>query len=741
MKNYLIYFLLFSTVGFSQNYQYSLEEGKIPPPVVLPTGVNNQAEEIEYFKAYLLPISQKANLQTALDTYGAVRLEKGDYNAVSVVMRSNQSLYGHPSTSGIANIIIAAGSTNVHIEALKPSVNTTCAITFQSGNAISNCTLKTIKYIDIIGVNCQIENNTFLDITHSNINFNCSVSGYFRNNKIIKHQAQGVPNMLVMKGNRTTPSYGNVVIHSNYLTSTGETTDIDNLESVTFIGTDCETYGGISRELLHVNKVDKLKMFITNGNISYDSGFAYSSIDATEAYLVGNKGSSNQLDKISLRTNLLSFDSHKDISRGAGSVTGYFGKSYIEEINRNLFHHFQYNDVEQTTTITNSTTISKLTNSILGTQHTPWARPVLGVIPDPLGANWKAERVGKPDSTSYIQNLINTNGVADLPEGVFYISSSLSIGAGINQGIIGKGTGKTVICGLTDDFPLITVDHGFVDTNGDLFGNIDLAYLTLQGGRDGLYISNHRLLMAYQSLKYVSFREQINGIQIYDIFGLDNCFFEHLSFVNCVRPMYAHPWEGVLNPYDIAGATYMDKIVFYKCQYLNSTGSMYLKAARANNLNAWVDCNFDGGVMAVDMGGDTTIFANCDFTNFRGDYTLKSNSFNLVSCNFYNNSNTKSTLYSITNSIEGCNFLDNIPLASPDVDNSIQNFIANSIITGDAVVRPSQIAGKPSFATYVNSRLLSNPTFNKMFVNGISNVPTIILNAEPKPYPQFLVNQ
>jgi hypothetical protein len=45
--------------------------------------------------------------------------------------------------------------------------------------------------------------------------------------------------------------------------------------------------------------------------------------------------------------------------------------------------------------------------------------------PDPVSANWRTERVGKPDSTAYIQNLINTNGIAELPEGVFYISSTL----------------------------------------------------------------------------------------------------------------------------------------------------------------------------------------------------------------------------------------------------------------------------------------------------------------------------
>jgi hypothetical protein len=249
------------------------------------------------------------------------------------------------------------------------------------------------------------------------------------------------------------------------------------------------------------------------------------------------------------------------------------------------------------------------------------------------------------------------------------------------------------------------------------------------------------MMMSFQSLKYVSFREQVNGIQVYDIFGLDNCFFEHLSFVNCIKGIYNHPFVGVLDPYNIAGSTYLDKNVFYKCQFLNCNISMDLKASRANNLNAWVDCKFDGGIQATDMGGETTIFTNCDFTNFTGNYTLQSGSFNLISCNFYKNNNTKATLYSTINNIEGCNFLDNIPLASPVADNSVQNFIANSTITGNAVVVPGNISWRPTYSTYVNSILLSNPTFSKLLVSGINDVPTVLIDSTPNPYPQLLVNQ
>ncbi|TDD93612.1 fibronectin type III domain-containing protein [Flavobacterium cellulosilyticum] len=707
----------------------------------VPAGVQNQPEEIEYFKAYLLPIAQKANLQKALDTYGSVRLEKGDYSGVKVVMHSNQSLYGHASTSGIAGITIAAGSNNVHIESIRPLGGIGLNLYFEQGLPITNCMLKTLRYTTLITVGAKLENTTIIDL-QGQIQFDCSSSGYIRNTKVIK-QTFGSSDILVMKGNRTTPSYGNVLIHSNYLGSVRQTTDIDNLESITMVGTDAETYGGLTRELIHINNVDKVKLFILNGGISdANSSDPYYTIDANEVYGVSANGTSfdNALypSTIALRTNLLNFVSSNNPTRLTGIATGFYNKSYLQQINRDYLPHFNYDGTEQTATITNSPTITKLTNGILGTQYTPWVRPAYNSIPDPLGANWKTERVGKIDSTSYIQNLINTGDIAELPEGVFYISSTLNIPIGVGKGIIGSGTGKTVICGLTDDFPLISVTSGS-------FGSIDLSYLTLQGGSVGLYVSNHTMMMSFQSLKFVSFREQaLAGVEYYNIVGLDNNFFDNIAFTNCANGIYAHPFA-IPATNQIDGSTYMDKNVFYKCQFNNCSTGLNLSSSRGSNLNAWVDCKFNGGLQATNMGGELTIFANCDFTNFTGNYTLESNSFNLLNCNFYNNSNSKATLHSIINNIEGCKFLDNIDLGSPYDGNPIQNFIANSIITGNAVVVPNNIAYWPSYCTFVNCTLLSNATLSKLFSKNIrtltTSTDTILLNSKPNPYPQFLVTQ
>ncbi|MEZ7498702.1 fibronectin type III domain-containing protein [Flavobacterium sp. Arc3] len=694
------------------------------------TGVKNQPEEIEYFKAYLLPLAQKANLQQALDTYGAVRLEKGDYAGVAVVLHSNQSLYGHPTTNNITSITIAAGSTNVHVESLKPAQDSVLFIDFQAGSPITNCTFKTLKYALITATNAMLENNIFLDVI-GNIHFDCSASGYFRNNRIIKHMGYNA-NILIMRGNRITPSYGNVNIHSNFLSSNFETMDIDNLESATFVGVDCETYGGVTRELLHFNKVDRLKIIAVQGGINYDSGYGYSSIDAGEVWSVRGDGGASTASKLSARTNKLNFGFSNDaFVRGDGKVTGDLSSFYTDEVERVYTQHFEYNGVEQSSTITDPTIISKLSNSILSTKYTPWARPNFEALSDPLGVNWRKERIGKPDSTSYIQNLINTNGVAELPEGVFYISSTLNIPNDGHSGIVGKGTGKTVICGLADDFPLLTVTVGN-------FGNINLGFLTLQGGSDGLYTTNPNLMTAYQSMKYVVFRDQVNGIHTKNIYGTDNNFWEHLSFVNCTKGIFNESNIEQANG-EILGSAYMDKNVFYKCQFIDCDTSMDLHGNRTSNMNAWVECKYDGGKTAVKMSAESTIFANCDFTRFTGDYTFDCGNVNIISCNFYDNTNAIATIQSLYADIEGCNFLDNINFMRSYSYNTSNVHVFNSTITGEAII--SNAVGSPPYTLYINSKLLSNSTFSKLLSRTAIDVPTVFIDAIPNPYPQLLVTQ
>lgn len=724
----LIFFLLLSTTVFSQNYHYAIDEAPVKTPETPVAG--NQKEETNYFSAYLLPLTQKATIQQALDQYGSVRLEKGDYSGVNIVMKSNQRLYGHPSLSRISNITIAAGSTGVVLESLQPADKT---ITFQPGGVISNCTLKTIKWATIVATNATLENNTLINIIGP-IRFNCAQSGYVRNTKVIKHQAQGGSDQFVFKGNSSTPSYGNVILHTNYLTPHGNTTDIDGLPSLTFVGLDAEGWnltGEGTKALITANNMGNIKITDFNGANSYSAVKTPSfDIDAANVFFLG-KSMSFPTDALSVRTNMFVINGGGTYIRKSGTVTGFDLQG-----NLNGSNAVKYNGVEQTTAITNSTTLANLSSAILGTKYTPWARPTWETLPDPTGANWKANRAGKPDQTSYIQNLINTKGVAELPEGIFYISSTLKVPVDSNHGIVGQGTGKTVIVGLTDDFPLISL-------TGGQDANFILGYLTLQGGSTGIYSSQDfgTQHMAYQNIKFVVFRDQNYGIQLRRMRGFDNNFLDNLGFVNCNIGFFQDP----LTPYanDIDTSSFVDKTMFFKNQFINCSTAVSMMATRADNLDAWVDCKFDGGKTALALTSQNApLAANCDFTNYTGTTIITSNVFSIYNSNMYNNRVSGSAISSINTNIEGCQFSDNFPLFSPVLYNPINNHIVNSTITGNVVTNiPANKGYGAESAIYVNSTFLSNPTLSKLLVNVKAGVPTVIINSTSNSYPQLLVTQ
>lgn len=724
MKN-LLFFLLFSTAVFSQNYQYSLDQAPVTVPET-PSGVKNQLEEIEYFKAYLLPVAQKANLQAALDQYGAVRLEKGDYTGVDIIMRSNQRLYGHSTLTPISNITIAAGSTNVLLQDLLPNGK---SITFQAGGVISNVTLKSIKWAIIKATNAQLENNLFINVM-SSIQFDCSASGYFRNNKIIKHQVHGTSNQLVMKGNSTTPSYGNVHLHSNFLTPAGDATDVNNLQSITFVGLDSEAWnfsGTGTKPMLYMQNMGNVKITDFGGGNGYSTVQTPTfNIDANNVFflnkLIQGEGSSGA-PSISGKANVLYYVGEHDDYKRSTTRTGFDLKAHFKGVG--LDKEITFNGATQTAAIASPSTIS---SAILGTKYTPFSRTTWETLPDPLGPNWAAERSGKTDNTAYIQNLINTKGIADLPEGVFYISSTLKMPVDGTKGIIGAGTGKTVIVGLTDTFPLITLSESATGDN-----NFVLSNLTLQGGSVGVYAPDEMDMIAFTNMKYVVFRNQNYGIQLYRIFGLDNCFFDGVSFVNCNIGFFQDP-----NPvYSFADAGYVDKVVFYNGQFLNCGTAFSMKATRADNLNAWVNCKFDGNNLAFDISGHNfPIAANCDFTNHKGPNIIRDAPLSLYNCNFYNNATTDAIIRAQGTFMEGCTLQDSIPVFSSTVHYLMSNYILNSTIRGN-VTRTYGL----TTAIYVNSNLQSNTALSKLLVNVKDNVATVLIGDTPNPYPQLLVTQ
>jgi hypothetical protein len=499
------------------------------------------------------------------------------------------------------------------------------------------------------------------------------------------------------------------------------------------VGLDAEGWnmtGAGTKALIYGRNIGDFKIADISGGNAYSAvSTGAFDIDAQNITFL-NKNLNSDLDLISAKANLILLMGNGKFNRGVGTITGF---SLLG--NMNSSNAINYNEVEQITTMSNSTDITKITNSILGPQYTPWTRPTWETLPDPLGANWKTDRVGKLDSTSYIQGLINSNGIAELPEGIFYISSTLKIPIDSKHGIVGQGTGKTVIVGLKDDFPLISL-------TGGQDANFIMAHLTLQGGSVGIYASpdygtQH---MAYQNFQFIVFRDQTYGVQLHQINGFDNNFLENLGFVNCTKGFFQDP---LIPSTGIDYSSFVDKTMFYKNQFINCETAVYMQATRADNLDAWVDCKFNGGKTALAIGGINSPFAaNCDFTNYIGGKHVINGEISLYNSNFNNNTPTVSMLGGIRSFIEGCTFLDSAEMYVPIVYNGLNHYIVNSTITGNVVLNIPQNQGfYPMSAVFSNSKLLANPTLSKMLVNIKNNVPTVIINSTPNPYPQLLVTQ
>lgn len=717
MRNLIYFFLFFSTVVFSQNYNYAIEE---PKKITLPTlpVVNNQLEEIEYFKAYLLPYAQRAQLQTALNIYKSVRLEAGNYReggVANVTLTTDMKLYGHQSYNEMPAINIAAGSNNV----LVTSVKVWYGLNFLSGAAITNCTVSHVSGGYISATNALVENCNFIDIIGSKLSINNSSSGYFRNNKFIKHWITSDYPQLSLKGNSTTPSSGNTWAWLNLLTSHGDATDINNFGNLNIVGLDAEAWNyknlGSGKALLYMRNMGDVKLASMAGLGYAATPTPIFDIQANNLMLL-NKEISTNGGASTTTAKTLTIDSNSSpyaVTGGNYDVRGHFNNTDIS-----------YNGINQASLIT-GTTASDITASILGAQKQKWTRPIFSEIGDPTGANWITNRKGQPSSRAYIQGLIDTKKIANLPEGIFYIDAPLLVN--IDEGIVGAGTGKTVIVGLTDDFNLINV-------RGSGIGSFTINYITLQGGSKGLHITSDGLGTWFQpngiNLKYVVFRNQATfGIEVAQMYGMDNNMFEQIHFFNIPIAFKQTP-DPAYGGGETNHMTYIDKTVFYNCQVINCGTGFSLRTARADNLNAWINCNFDGNGVAINLSAhNAPVLINCDFKNNSGTRIIEATpTLGLYSCNFSNNSSSN-IIKGETVIVEGCNFLDNIPL----FETNVTGYLVNSTVTGSIGSMPNGMI--------VNSKMQSDAGLNYLLVKRASGSNTILLNATPTPYPQFLVAQ
>jgi hypothetical protein len=698
--------------------------------------------------AYLLPVSQKQNLQSALDTYKVVRLEAGDYASgglPSITLNSGCKLYGFPSITTIPPVTVAPGSSNVVLTAI--SVASWGAVTFPASSAITrHCLLMRILDSGINISGATLEDNLFLDLSNSQtVNIDTSAGGHLRNNRFVRTMVHGNSPCLNMHGDNERQSYGNVFLWFTAQTPVGDSLYIDNQKDVTLAVMDGEQWDinhQGTKALITTGPMGVLRAIDMEGgtppngkrtgvyDIAADEFQLYTCAITSDTALSSNLVH-RRANQRSLLENIIYPKSTVDQASRAFRVQTSIG----EESGANTF---RVNGAKYTGALP-SAQQTTLRNMVVNPARdgVPWERPVFTAIPDPGGPNWKAGLASKKDSTAYLQSLIEKNGVAMVPAGTYYISRPLELKN--EQGLAGAGADKTLIVAKNPNMDMI------VGNEHDRDGSIShwvVTDLTLQGGKNGIHQdpngSGAAQLYNLNNFSHVTFRNMsAAGICFDKICGWDNGFIDNVNFVACgtgFQQITDPTWNGQDGP----GEAYMDKIVFYECQFVNCGVGLSLPAWRENHLNAWIHCLFSGCTTAAARmaNNEGTCFANCDFINNAGDPSVDQNTgprhtVHFLNCHFRADALGQVMLGAYT-MCDGCTF-DRGSSTTATILGDTRNWNHfNNCISLDMPM------GGLKDGTLLNNHFALDPDLDQQGVIVQGGAATTILPGKPAPTPQIL---
>lgn len=600
--------------------------------------------------AYYVPVSDAANLQARINTYGSVRLDAADYTVggpSSLTLTTNQRIYGlqQGSKSGPTNsschlppVTIRGGSSGVVISGVA-TFGGSQRVTFGTDNnsaPITNCTFCRISFTIFWSAGATVDNCLFLDCYECQFLIdNSGGVGTYTNNRHLRTVAQNNVSEISIKGNPTAKGFGNIFVFHNFLQSMdgGIGTPncyIDNQTEVTFIGCDTEISSATSGTVFSLpSSVGSFRFMGGSGN--QNAGGTRFTLGCPQSITLSDIGNQT-VETAFLATDLLSatlFNFTQSTNTDAA-------------VNPTRFSLYD-NSLGQVTSapklngsaagVLSGVNALKFANLLYPARTDGlWANPVWAASPaNPAGPNFALGFAGTfVDSTAYIQGLINNaantaHGVAILPPGIYYISSSLVIND--HQGLVGGGSNNTAIVATSAiDMIITTSSSGGPQA-------ITLAGLTLQGGANGIHwtglAQTITLQMSNCVIKDVVFRDMTaNGMYLDRIYGFDNNLIDHCDFINC--PYGIHQFATNDSTY----LGYIDKLIVFHCRFIGCvTGGVYYNGFRANNLHVYLDCLFaDNGFAATITNSNNMHFVNCVFRNNGGNPSLSFTGSNGLVC-------------------------------------------------------------------------------------------------------------
>ena len=580
--------------------------------------------------AHLVTERDADQLQSALDKYGSVRLQAfADYTKHGgprvIRLSSGQRLYGLLGTK-IGRVVVSPGSADVLLQGIS-----TEGIEFPRSAEVThdNCFFRISGGIAVNGATLQ--HNLFVGLSDSPIDIDTRTGGYLKQNRFIGVMVHGQSPGLRMYGDPRQRSSDNLFLWLNLLTPRGEGIEIKNQKSVTFVGLDAESWNWSRRRhdraMMSVRSTGRVTVIAANGGDPKHRSGRYFDIGAREFQLIGTRIGPVGSPAIRLRSGvqlsaLLGVGrlSLADAATGGAHLEAYsFGYRGVT-INRANVRHIS----------PSTTAVSALTRMLAAARPhlTGWGITAPRAIPDPVGSNWAVDRRHRPDSAEYIQSLVDSRGVAYLPAGTYYISRPIRLGP--NEGIVGAGQSRTAIVAKSPAIDVIVAVRRTDHVGQSRFMLVDL---TLQGGRNGIVTdgsdAGRRTQFNRVFLSHVTIRNMAGvGILVRGIYGWDNNFIDNVTFYRCavagIEQVVEGGWEWRLG--EKSGMTYMDKNVFYRCQFAENGVGVDFRAQRADNLNAFIGCSFRGnhGSAATLRNNNSTIFADSRFVANGGGVTIQS---------------------------------------------------------------------------------------------------------------------
>ncbi len=597
--------------------------------------------------AHYVPESEALQLNRLLESEKRIRLEpRGNYlKSPTVYLKTGYEIYGLGRTL-LPKIIVRAGTRS----ALLSDVATETLIFEGADLATSNNCFNRISTTHgaVQISDAKLENNLFTDVS-GKIAIDTRRHGYIKDNLFIRTMVHSAFPAITIIGDPAKKSMNNLFVWTNILTPHGDGIIVDNQKDISFIGIDAEAWNWRDKAkrpgMMNVSNTDFLSVFMATGGNHRIKKARYFNLDAQNIFLQGTRIERQAIPGISLGPSVENI-----LTVGAKSV-GMEVKSASTQVIEIL------KDEKALSTPFAESSASSIQRALEldKKRNNTWMKPKLKSIPDPAGSGWKRALDKAPDSSEFIQSLVDSQGIARLEAKVYYIAKPIRLKDG--QGIVGASADHTAIIAKSGEMDIIVgADH--LDKPKTV--RFVLADVTLQGGRNGINHSRSGsgggAVYNKITVSHVTFREMSDACILLDsIHSWDNNFIDNVNFYKCKTGIKQRP-DPLYIRGNRPGMTFMDKNVFYRCQFEECETGIDMAARRANNLNAFIDCQFKENRRIINQKNSTTIFANSIFVNNEGEPAIESDKPVGIVNSSFSQTEKKTTLFGSNVLCNSCSF-------------------------------------------------------------------------------------